>query len=328
MKDSIDNICFSFWNSAVLRAAIKLGIFPLLEQPISAREVSDHLKANPGFVEAFLESCAGLGLLEKEEGNFKNSQVASKFLIPDKPEYQGDYIVHITNFWYTWGNLDQLIREGRPDFPFENGFVDAATYWTSYIKGRHNLAMAGQGAVLAEYTNLNNRRKMLDLGGGSGSYSIALCNANPNLTAVVVDLKEPLEIALSLLKQYNLQERITLCPADFHTTEFDQDYDVVLLSAVLRHISPEQCLRLLSKAYDALLPGGLLIVQEFINPEDNPKQSLRSTMMELYLMIGFHSESGNRSKEEIALWLEKTGFKNIKVIPLPTQTTLILGEKP
>ncbi|NEO39122.1 MAG: hypothetical protein F6J90_23410 [Moorea sp. SIOASIH] len=121
---------------------------------------------------------------------------------------------------------------------------------------------------------------------------------------------------------------MTLWSADFHTTEFDQDYDVVLVSAILRHISPEQCLRLLSKAYDALLPGGLLIVQEFINPEDNPKQSLRSTMMELYLMIGFHSESGNRSKEEIALWLEKTGFKNIKVIPLPTQTTLILGEKP
>lgn len=327
MKEKIDHLCFSFWNSAVLRAAIKLGIFPLLEQPLSALEVSHHLKANLRFVEAFLEACVGLGLLEKEEDQFKNSQDTSRFLRPEKPEYQGDYITHITNFWNTWGNLDQLIREGRPDFPFENGFVDTATYWTNYIKGRHNLAMAGQAAVLAEYTNLKNRQKMLDLGGAAASYSIALCTANPNLKAVVVDYKEPLEIALNLVTQYNLQDRITLWPADFNTTEFDPDYDVVLLSAILRHISQEDCLRVLSKAYDALLPGGLIIVQEFIPPEDNPQQSLRSTMMELYLMIGFNSESGNRSQEEIKLWLKQTGFKNIEVISLPTKTTLILGEK-
>jgi ubiquinone/menaquinone biosynthesis C-methylase UbiE len=326
---NINEMCFAFWDSAVLRAAIKLGIFPLLEQKkMSALEVSQHLKASPHFVKVFLECCVELGLLKKEENNFKNSQYASEFLIPGTQTYQGDYITHITNFWHVWGKLDELIIEGRPEFPFENNFVDEATYWTDYIKGRHNLAMAGQGSALAKYTDLKNRSKMLDLGGGSASYSIALCTANPNLKAVVVDRKEPLEIALSLLKQYNLQDRITLLEADFNTIELDTDYDVVLLSAILRPISKEECLRVLVKAYDALLPGGLLIVQEFMPLGDTPQRSFRQTMMELFLTIGFKLGSGNRSKEEIESWLKSTGYRDLKLVSLPTQTTLILAEKP
>ena len=76
---------------------------------------------------------------------FKNSASSAEFLVPGKQKYLGDHMRHITNHWNTWGKLDTLVLEGRTERPFENGFVDAPTYWTDYMMGQHNRVMIGQG---------------------------------------------------------------------------------------------------------------------------------------------------------------------------------------
>lgn len=329
VAERINELSRCFWNSAVLRAGIKLGMFSLLEkQHLSSQQVSQYLKANPRFVQAFLEACTALGLLEKEEERFKNSAVSSAFLIPEKQEYVGDLVLHITNYWHTWGKLDNLIREGRTELPFENGFVDASTYWTDYMKGQHNRAAAGQASYLVQNVNLNGRRKLLDLGGGAASYSIALCGANPQLQAFVVDQKEPLEIARTLVGEHNLQDRITLIEGDFHTIDLDTDNDVVLISGVVLIKSKEECCRLFRRAYDALLSGGLIIVQDFMRIDHSSRRRFLDTMMDLYVLIGFDPKSGDRFGEEVASWLRDTGFINLRPISLPTQLALITAEKP
>lgn len=75
--------------------------------------------------------------------------------------------------------MDQLVLEGKTLLPFEAGFVDVPTYWNNYMMGQHNRATAGQGHHLAQSVDLAERRRMLDLGGGAASYSIALCESNP-----------------------------------------------------------------------------------------------------------------------------------------------------
>lgn len=144
MSDRIYDISFNYWNSAVLRAGVKLGLFNLLErQPLSATEIAQQLKTNLSFTSSFLETCIILGLIQKEQERYKNTEETSEFLVFGKPKYIGDHILHITNSWYTWGNLDRLIRDGRTELPFENGFVNADTYWTDYMKGQHARATAG-----------------------------------------------------------------------------------------------------------------------------------------------------------------------------------------
>ncbi len=326
--NEVNQLCFAFWQSAVLRSAIKLGLFSLLENNnLSEVEIAECLSADLDFVKSFLNVCVKLNLLEKEEKGFRNSQMTSEFLVAQNPLYQGDYVTHITNFWQTWGHLDTLILKGISESPLENNFVDAPSYWESYIKGRHNLAMAGQGQILAEAIPLEDRYKLLDIGGGSGSYSIALCNANPNLKAVVVDLKEPLDIASQLLKEFDLKDRIKLLAGDFHAVELEQDYDVALFSAVLRLLSEEECLKLLSRVLDALTPNGLLVIQEFISLEKNVNPSLHDAMMDLFLKIGFKSNSGNRSMVEIEKRVKAVGFRNFRTISLPNRTTLLLANK-
>jgi ubiquinone/menaquinone biosynthesis C-methylase UbiE len=327
--EQINELSRNFWNAAVLRAGIKLEVFSLLEgQAYSPPEVAQHLQANPRFVQAFLEACAALGLLQKTADTFTNSAVASAFLIPGKQDYVGNLVLHITNYWHTWGNLDTLIREGRTELPFENGFTDAATYWTDYMQGQHDRAMAGQGQNLAKSVDLSGRRKMLDLGGGAASYSIALCKANPQLTSCVVDQQEPLEIARPLVEGHHLQDQITLVQGDFHTLPLDTDNDVVLISGVVLIKSEDECRTLFRRAYDALVPGGLIIVQDFMRVDYSDQRRFLDTMMDMYVLVGFDPEAGDRYGDEYASWLTDTGFTNIEQIPLPTQLAIITAEKP
>jgi len=106
--------------------------------------------------------------------------------------------------------MDQLVMEGKTRLPFESGFVDTPTYWTDYMLGQHNRAKSGQGRELVQSVDLRKRKRMLDLGGGAASYSIALCESNSELHSVVVDQKEPLALARGLVDEHGLESQITL----------------------------------------------------------------------------------------------------------------------
>ncbi|HIE01811.1 MAG TPA: methyltransferase domain-containing protein [Thiotrichaceae bacterium] len=330
MADKIYDLTLSFWNSAVIRAGLKLNLFNLLEkQALSPTEVSQDIKAsNPRFIQAFLDACAILGLLEKQGDKFTNSAISNEFLVPHQPKYLGDYVCHVTNYWHTWGKLDTLLLEGRTELPFENGFTDVPTYWTDYMKAQHNRAMMGQGAKLVENVDLNGKQRLLDLGGGMGSYSIALCAANPQLKAVVIDQKESLDMARKIVDEHDLADRITLVEGDFNTIELDSNYDAILISGVIVLHSEEENHQIFRRAYNALLPGGLIIVQDFMRIDHNPTRKLFDTMMDLYLLVGYTPKGGDRDGDEIASWLKDTEFVNVKQIPLPTQLALIIAEKP
>ena len=328
-SERVNEMSRNFWNSAVLRAGIKLNVFCLLQnQALSGDEVAQACGANRRFMGAFLEACTALGLLDRKGESYTDSAQAQAFLVPGKPTYVGDLVLHITNYWHTWGKLDQLIKEGRTELPFENGFVDASTYWTNYMLGQHNRATAGQNEYLVQSVQLEGRRKMLDLGGGAASYSIALCAANPQLRADVVDQEEPLAIASPLVDAAGLQDRITLVPGDFNTVQLAADYDVVLVSGVVLIKSQADCRAVFRRALGALRPGGLLIVQDFMRVDHSAGRSFLDTMMDMYVVVAFDPGAGDRFGDEVAGWLEDEGFVNTRQIPLPTHLALVLADKP
>ena len=107
MSDKLYDFSLNYWNSGVLRAAIKLDLFFLLDKKqLSPDEVSLHLKAkNPRFVQAFLDAGVVLELLDKEGDKFKNSAMSTEFMVPGQQKYLGNHMRHITNHWNTWGSL-------------------------------------------------------------------------------------------------------------------------------------------------------------------------------------------------------------------------------
>ena len=326
----VNQMSRQYWNSAIVRAGINLNVFPLLEEEaLSSEQVADRLDAAPRFVDAFLKASVALGLLEKVgDDMYSTSPMSAAHLVPGKQGYVGDLVLHITNYWDSWGNLDTLITEGRTELPFENGFTDVPTYWADYMNGQHNRAVAGQGENLVNSVDLRGRKKLLDLGGGAGSYSIALCQHNPELTAYVVDVKEPLEIAAEQIAESGLEGRVIPMEGDFDKVALGNDSDVVLISGVVLIKSEEECRRVFRRAYDALVPGGMVIVQDFMRLDFSPERSFMDTMMDLYVLIAFSPGAGDRYGEEYVSWLSDTGFTNIDKTALPTQLAIITAEKP
>ena len=327
--EPVNELARCFWYSSILRAGIKLGTFDLLEnEMLTSGEVAERISAAPGYVHAFLDSCVVLDLLEMHGDKYVNSPLASKFLVEGKKEYVGDHALHHTNTWALWGRLDEIIKEGKTQLPYETGYVDASTYWTNYMMGQHNRAASGQAYYLVKNLNLRGRQKLLDLGGGTASYSIALCGANPQLRAVVVDRKEPLSIARPLVEEHDLQDRITLLEGDLFAVTLEKDFDAALISGVVLITSEKDCRGLFELAYQSLLPGGLIILQDYMRVDYSPERRKLDTLENMYVKLAFDPDAEDRDGELVASWLADAGFENPKMIPLPTQLALITAEKP
>jgi cyclopropane fatty-acyl-phospholipid synthase-like methyltransferase len=327
--EQVNELARNFWYSAILRAGIKLDVFSLLEgNSLTSQEVARRVGGSPRYTQAFLDSCVVLELLEKKGNKYRASTLSSQFLVKGKKEYVGDHAIHHTNTWASWGRLDELIREGKTLLPYETGYVDAATYWTDYMTGQHNRAESGQAHHLVKSLDLRSRRKLLDLGGGAASYSIALCGANPELKAVVVDRKEPLSTAKPLVDENNLGDQITLLEGDFFDTQLGTDYDVALISGIVLITPEEFCRRLFKLAYEVLLPGGLVVVQDYMRIDDSPQRRRLDTLEDLYVLVAFDPGAGDREGQQVASWLQDAGFENPKMIPLPTQLAVVTAEKP
>ena len=176
--------------------------------------------------------------------------------------------------------------------------------------------------------NLAGKRQLLDLGGGAASYSTAFCAANPQLRAVVVDQEEPLALARELVDEQGLGDRISLLQGDFNTVELERDFDVVLISGVVLVKPPEQCRFLFRRAIDALVAGGLMIVQDFMRVDHSPQRQFMDILMDLYVLIAFDPGAGDRDGQKVADWLETAGFENTRLVPLPNHLALVLADKP
>ncbi len=327
--EPIRELARSFWYSAILRAAIKLDVFSLLDpEPMTAEEVARNVGASPPHVAALLEACAVLGLVEELGDRFGLTQLTSRFLVPGRQEYVGDHALHHTNAWASFGRLDEIIREGKTLLPFESGFVDADTYWNNYMMGQHNRAASGQAHQLVGNVDLRGRRRMIDLGGGAASYSIALCEANPDLTAVVVDGKEPLAIAGRLIAEHGLQDRITLLEGDFAQVELGAGYDVALISGVVLIKGESECRRLFDLTHSVLDPGGLVIVQDYMRIDHSPERRRLDTLENLYVLVAFDPGAGDKEGELVASWLGDAGFSDTRLVALPTQLGLVTARKP
>ncbi len=327
--ERLKRIARAYWDSSVLRTLISLGLCPVLDEgPATPAELASRVSANPRFLDAFLGACVALGLLERQGERYSNSEQASAFLIPGKEGYSGDSLRHLTNHWNTFGALYRLVREGVSELPFQNGYVSADEYWSDYMRAQHYRAVTVQAPYLVRTVDLSGKRKLLDLGGGAASYSVALAAAYPGRTAHVIDAKEPLAIAREVVDEAGLAERVLLVEGDFCEMDLGHDADVVLISGVVL-IKPENfCRDVFRIAYDALTPGGTLILQDFMRMAGaSPKRQFLDAITDLYLLAAFDPGAADRQSDEYACWLRDAGFVDVIPHPEPPDLAIITASR-
>jgi len=317
----------SYWNTCPLHAGVKLELFTRLgDRQLSAAELAAELGIPERGLAMLLDALSALELLVKEGDNYRATPAAGRFLNSTSPAYLGHIINHHHHLVEYWSHLDVAVREGGP-VRERISHQPSEAERESFLMGMFNLAML-HAPKLAEAVDLAGHKRLLDLGGGPGSYAIHFCQQTPGLEAVIFDLPTTRPFAEQTVASFGLSERISFAAGDFTSDPLPGRFDVVWISQVLHGEGPEGCARLVAKAAEALEPGGLLLVQEFILAAERDAP-LFPALFSLNMLLGTPNGQ-SYSEPEIAGMLRAAGLEDVKRIPMesPQGVGIMAGRKP
>jgi cyclopropane fatty-acyl-phospholipid synthase-like methyltransferase len=198
----------------------------------------------------------------------------------------------------------------------------------AFILAMHERAR-GLSAVLPHGADFSGRRRLLDVGGGPGTYSVALVQQTPGLQSTVLDLPGVLEITREIVDQNGCADRVTLRPGNYLTSDFGTGYDAVLLSGMMHRETGETCRMLLAKSFAALDRGGLVVVSDVFFDNDRKDSPPFAIHFALNMMLTSQDGSAH-AVTEMARWMSEAGFVGVEVrdLPPPNPHSLVVGTKP
>jgi hypothetical protein len=296
-----------YWRGCALQAAVRLKIFTVLGGGASdAAQVADAVGSDVRATGMLLDALAAMGLLVKTADRYANSSFAMQSLVAGSPDYMGHIILHHHHILDGWAQLDQAVMTGRKVARRSYG---AEIERESFLLGMFNLAM-GVAPLMAANFDLAGRTRLLDLGGGPGTYAIHFCQANPGLSAVILDRQTTEPFARETVARFGLTGRIDFIGGDFNIDPISGGpYDVAWLSHILHSNSPEECEACLKKTAAALQPGGMILVHDFIldDSKDGPEFP---ALFALNMLLG--TENGRSySRAELFGMLGRAGIADI-----------------
>jgi hypothetical protein len=315
-----------YWAACALHAGVKLDVFsPLAEGAQSANEVAHGCSADPRATAMLLDALTALGFLVKAEGSYALTAFAAAHLVRAAPGYLGHIIMHHHHLMEGWAKLPVAVRSGGPVRASVSHGAEAEVR-ESFLLGMFNLA-SQLAPLAARSIDLSGRHRLLDLGGGPGTYAIHFCLQNPGLAATVFDLPTTRIFAEKTIARFGLEGRIAFCPADYHADAVPNGFDVAWLSHILHSEGAESCLAILRKGVAALEPGGILLVQEFIlnDAKDGP---LFPALFSLNMLLGT-GDGRAYAQGELAAMMTAAGLYEVRRLPveLPNGAGILVGQK-
>ena len=315
-----------YWAPAALQAGVKLDFFSALaEGELSAAGVAARCGTEPRATGMLLDALAALGLLFKGAGGYSLTPIAVTALVRSSPDYIGHIIMHHHHLMAGWAMLPTAVRTGAP-VRSNASRVEEEEARESFIMGMFNLA-SQQAPAVAAAVDLAGRRRLLDLGGGPGTYAIHFCLRNPQLRATIYDLPTSRVFAEATVNRFGLADRVEFAAGDYHRDQVPGGFDAVWLSHVLHAEGEEGCRSLLAKGAAALEPGGVLLVQEFIlnDAKDGP---VFPALFSLNMLLGT-AAGRSYSEGEIAGMMAAAGLAGVRRLPAdrPNGAGVIAGYK-
>lgn len=317
----------AYMQSATLMAAVEVGLFSQVAQGADTLDrLGAALKLTPTNTDRLVTACVALGLLERDGERMRNAPDVERYLVVGQPGYAGPWILFTKPDWNAWGRLAEHLRDPLPPKVLgmyaDHFDVEAAR---KYHTATYSIGL-GAGRRFARQVDLSQRQKLLDLGGGSGAYCIACCQAYPRLRAVVFDLPPVAAVAQEFIAKNDLGERISTQGGDFTADPFPTDADVAIMASNLPQYSREIIEQVIGKAYQALLPGGELhLIGEMLNAERTgpPDPALWGLYEALYNSTGLA-----HSVTDCLGYFEAAGFTDVSAQDfVPGVLVRVMGKK-
>jgi len=311
---------WQFRASRALMTAHQLGLFEALREPKTAAEVAAQCGTQQDMTEKILIACCAMGVVRRDGEHFMLTKLGCDTLLPESLRYIGGVLNHSEALWWFLTGLPDVVRTGQPGAVLRPPDPFLSRWHEHWIWAMHGNAANGEGQWVAGQLDLSDRTLLLDVGGGPGTYSIALCQRFPNLRAVVWDLPQTIAIAKQVIERFQMKDRIAVQKGDWNRNKFGEGYDCLLLSNIL-HGHSSQAEMMLAKATRALVPGGLLVVHDFLlnNDKSGP---LPAALFNL--MVGAYTVN------EMLTVIRSAGFADVSLIASNTRrgSGLVTAKRP
>lgn len=294
-----------FQESRVLLTGAELDLFTLLSrESLSGPEIAARLGADCRALTTLLDALAAMELLEKREGLYRTAPAAA-CLSADAPDSILSMLLHAAALWARWTTLTRRVGGTPiPERPPEESL-------RAFIGAMHVVA-APQSARLVAAAGVSGARRLLDVGGGPATFTMAFLAAEPGLSATLFDLPPVVEIARERLVKAGLEGRVTLVTGDFDKDELPSGHDLAWLSAIIHQNSSAQNDALFARIFRALVPGGRLVLRDHVMEPDRTHPRA-GALFAVNMLVGT-SGGGTYTFDEIRSGLTRAGFTRIRLI--------------
>lgn len=316
----------AFTLSRILISAAELDVFTkLVDEPRTVDELCEAEGWDPRGLRILLDALASQGLLSKSATKaYSVPEDIADMLSARSEESILPMVRHRNAMWTSWSNLTEIVRTGRN--PIAMGMdTKSDEEIDSFIGAMHVLGRKMADGI-AESLDLSRFTRMLDVGGGAGTYSMAFLKKGPHMSVTLFDLPQVVEIALRRLERDGFLDRVKVVTGDFKTDELPAGHDLVLLSAIIHMNSREGNRDLFEKAYHCLEPGGAILIRDYFLDESrtSPPDGAIFAVNMLAATRGGDSYTFEETRED----LESVGFTDIRMIREGTNMDqLVLGIK-
>lgn len=317
-------LAHGFESAKLLLVANDLDLFQKVGEGCTAAELAASLQVDSRALELVLNALVALGLLTSDEGLYRKTSVSQEFLAGEN--YRGHIFRHIHHCWESWNDLAGVLKRGGPLQVQESSILHDQESWNrDFIRGMEDVTRDLAPQVVAQLA-LDGAKRLLDVGGGPGTYARVFLESHPSLGEVAIfDLPMALNVARERLAGCSVEPQVKLVAGDFTRDDFGEGFDAVWISQVFHSQDESGCRMLIDKAWSALNPGGWLMIHEFLL-DDNKAAPLTAALFAVHMLV---MTQGGRaySGKEVSGWLGTKGFDEISVQKVSDDTGVVIGRK-
>ena len=319
LLDPLEQAIRGFMPSRCILTALEFDIFTAVGAGATTDQIAAQINASTRGVSMLLNALVSLRLLRKTGDRYENTLDSARFFTQESKDNHRNGLLHTANIWHRWSTLTETVRRGSR-VPIDR---DTSQWTKNFISAMQRNA-SNRAPYVVKALGTSGIRRILDLGGGSGIYSIAFAKASREVRCDLLDLPEVIPLTGDYVEKAGVTSQVRLLAGDMLRDDLDSGYDLVMLNAICHMFSEQQNRELFHRIRHALVPGGRIAVQDFIlNPDKTGSQ--HAALFALNMLVG--TEAGSTySEPEYTAWMKSAGFNNVSRLTLPGPSDLIVGQ--
>jgi len=324
-RDEILELARSFQAACVLAAAADLDLFRALAgEPMPAATLARRLPADERATTVLLDALAALSLLDKQGGVYSVPAPVAGALGRTGEGSLLSMVQHQANCLRRWAALASTVKAGKPCGRASSVRGEAADL-EAFVLAMNDISGPIADAMIHHIEPLE-FRCLLDVGGGSGTWTVAFLRACPSGRAILFDLPEAIPLARRRFGEAGLAERVSLAAGDFYRDALPPGADLAWVSAIVHQNSREENRELFRKVGAALAEGGRIAIRDILM-EPSRTEPVAGALFAVNMLVGSEG-GGTYTVEELREDLEATGFRDVAVAHRePTMSSILVARK-